>query len=786
MLKNYFKIAWRNFQRNRFYTFINLTGLTIALSVFIVIGLYITNETSFDKSFSDSDRIYRITQQRADDIINSMASVPPGVGNSVAGRFPEVDVVTEVGIPSRRLFTSEQNPFHINKLVSADQNFLSVFDFEVLRGDPQQALSEPRNLILTKSEAEKIFGDEDPIGKVLNYENAYDVKVAAIIQNPPANTHLSFDALLSLSQAQINNRSTDIRWQFFGGGYVYLKLNEGASSNALQAKLREFEKNSNKPEWMQETSELTLQAVTDIHLGPALGNDISPQGDKTNLYLFGGIGILILLLACINYMNLSSAQAMERYKEVGVRKTFGAEKMQLRLQFLMESVLISAITLPFAFVLVELALPYINNALDLSISLFEPQYRPFLLIVPLIILITGFLSGSYSAFFLSSLKPGKVLKSNSGSSGGIFIRRSLLTFQFTASLMLLICTITIFTQLDYISQKNLGFDKEQVIFFSTAHLGDEYNTFKQNLATESSITQVTSGLPAGTGYSSYMKVDKDEETGEETRISFISTDYDYAETLGLKLLSGRYFSEEYASDQDNAVILNEEAALVFNINTSGSIVNIFGEEKLVVGIVKNYHNSSLMSKITPLALALSPGNNTFGMIRLSAGNIQQGIEAAEATWAALVPGRPFEFTFLDEFIERQYQKDQKLANLFTAFAGIAMLVACLGLLGLAAFSTKRRVKEIGIRKVLGASALDIVQLLTREFLVLVSIGLLFAIPAGWYGISKWLSGFEYRIDIGLWIFVLAALPIVLVTVLTVGSQSMKAALMNPINSLRNE
>lgn len=788
MLRNYFKIAWRNFTRNKFYSLINLGGLTIAITVFVFISLFVTNELSFDQHFADADRIYRIVQEDTKTNTLTFASVSPGVGTVIAEKFPEIEISTELGLPNRELLSINTKNFYLDDVFGVDNKFFNVFDFKTLKGSIENAFELPGRIVLSQSTSRVLFGDEEPIGKIIDYENKLDLEVVAVVEDAPANTHFKFSALRSLTPREIETRNKDVQWQYFNYGYVYAKLKPGATIDNFDANLKKYEETANVPEWMAGEYNLATQPLTSIHLGTPLGNEIAAQGSMTNIYLFGAIGILLLMLACINYMNLSSAQALERSREVGVRKTFGAQRSQLVLQFLSESVLIALITLPLAYILVEAFLPYINSMLELNLSLLGNQYQPLLLLLPMVAIITGLVSGSYPAIYLSSLKPGNAFSNKAGSSGTNLFRNSLVVFQFAVSLLLIVSTIVIHSQLSFVHEKKLGFEKEHIITFSSGILKDAYSAFKQLLTNDANIVSVTSGPPPGLGHKNFTTTVTDPDSQQEITLSAITADFDYPETFDLTLKKGRLFSKEYSTDPGNAVLLTEEGArvLAFNEDSTGNYITLGGEEKQVIGIIENYHNASLFEPIQPVVLLLTPGHNWTGIIRLAAGNTRVGIETVQNAWRSFFPNRPLEFSFLDQRIDKQYREDQKIASLFSVFTAIALFVACIGLLGLSAFTARKRIKEIGIRKVLGASIGDVVALLSKDFLKLVLIGFAVSVPISWYVMNKWLTGFAYKIELGAGLFLAAGAGTILIALATVSWQSIKAALANPIDSLKSE
>ncbi|MTI89348.1 MAG: FtsX-like permease family protein [Balneolaceae bacterium] len=787
MLKNYLKIAWRQLLKNKTYSFINLFGLTIALSVFLIIGLYITNEISYDKHLEDSDRIVRIVREDTETRKPEIAVSPPGLYHAIDGLYPEVEAMTEISTPGRRLLTVNGQPFYAESLINADPQFFDVFSFNILKGDARKALEAPGNIILTQSLANRLFGDTPALGQTITYEDQVELTVAAIVEDPPSNTHFTFDALKSLSTSQRFRYTDGIKWSYFTGGYIYVKLKDVSSISSFRNKLARFDEAAEKPKW-ETGNRLSIQPLTSIYLGPDLTNEIAPLGNTTYMYLFGSIGILILALACINYMNLSSAKALQRFREVGVRKTFGAQRKQLIAQFLGESALLCLITLPIAIVIAEAILPVINEMLSLQLSLTGSQYIPLLLALPLIVLITGLLSGSYPAFFLSSLKPGNAFTNRQGSIKASSLRKSLVVFQFVAGILLIISTITIYSQLEYVQNKNLEFQKEHIITYEAGMLEDQYPAFKQMLQNESSIVSMTSGPPPGLGYKNMTTAIEDSLTNEKTLLSMLRVDHNYPQTLGLKLKSGRYFSEDRPTDKNNTVLLTEKAVQILNLGEQplGKTIELSDNDLQVIGVLENYHNASLFSDVQPVAFIYQPEYNWTGIIRLSGGNTQAALSTIKAAWSSFFPSRPFEFRFLDQRIDQMYRKDQKLASLFTGFSIIAVVVACLGLFGLSAYSAERRTKEIGIRKVLGASIGSILSLLSRDFVMLVIISFVIAIPIGSYAIDQWLSNFAYKIEPGPGIFALAGGTAFAIALLTVSWQSIKAAMANPVDSLRNE
>ncbi|MEO1022126.1 MAG: FtsX-like permease family protein [Bacteroidota bacterium] len=788
MLKNYFRIAVRTLRKNWFYSGINIAGLSLALTVFVLIGVYISHEISFDRHLPDANRVYRINQESLAAGMSSSAILQPGMGGALRNQFSEVEVLTEIGLPHRALLTTQTESFYVDDALFVDEYFFDIFQTTVIAGDASYSLTQPGNVIITKSEALKLFGSTDIIGEVLTYENQADVTVAAIVNDPPANSHFTYTALFSLFESQRARRSNEILWSYFNGGYVYAKLNENASQDLFLQNLNQFEATLNKPDWMGTAPLLFLQPITSIYLQESLGNAIGAHGNPTLLFIFASIALLLIVLACTNYMNLSSAKAIERSKEVGVRKTFGAQKRELISQFLSEAALLSCIALPLCFLGVEVLLPFINNTLDLQLSLFDRQHLPFLLGVPFIILATGVISGSYSAFYLSSIQAHHAFKNQVLPSKGRMLRRGIMVFQFAASIFLVVCTVTMYRQVDFIQTLNLGFNQDRVITFPTGSLGEHYSTFKSNVQHMAYVEGVTSGPPAGIGYMTILTAVKDQQSGKTEHVVIQEVDYDYEKVLELNITEGQFFSDAPSIHDEHSVVVNASTLSLskFKGKTIGDEISINGKDKRIIGIVEDFHNGLLYSPIRPLVITLREGNNQTGMIRLSAGSDNEVISEVAKIWGELVPGRPFDFNYLDQRIQAYYDKEQNLLILFSLFTGITVLVAVLGLIGLSAYAAQKRKKEIGIRKTLGASTLRIVHLLYREYTWLVLLGFVLAVPGCIVALNHWLSSFAYKIELRAASFVLALFIIVVISLCAIGIQTLRAAWTNPVNSLKTD
>jgi putative ABC transport system permease protein len=789
MLRNYLVIALRNLRKQKGYTFINVAGLTVALAVCIVIGLFARHELSYDRFHPGADRLYRVVQHSQEAYpgfgADGMAITPPGLAQAVQSRFPEIEHATVVGTTSdRNLFTRGNEQHFIENVFRADDAFFEVFPFELVRGDPREVLAQPGQMVITRSLARKLFGAADPIGQVLSYENEADYTVAGVVEDVPSNAHFQFEALLSLSAYGRNERyGSEVSWNF-NGGYLYVRLKPSTDTVALQEKLRAFEESAEPG-----GSLLALQPVTSIHLHSNLGGEIAPQSDIRYLYVFSAIGLIIMVVACVNYMNLATARSTLRVREIGVRKVVGAQPGQLRGQFLSEAVLMVLLALPFAFVLVELTLTFVNRITGQELRLSFIADAPGLLLAFGVLLLVGVGSGLYPAFFLSRFNALHVLRGgDTGRRGGPVLRRILVVFQFAASVALIIGTIVVQQQLEFVQNRNLGFDEERVVTFTSNYLGEHYDAFKQALLANPAVVSVTSGVPMGVGQKNMATPIEDEATGESQWLSAMYVDYDYVETLDLRLREGRSFDPAFSADTDRSVILTVSAARLLGVvdDPIGKTVTFARQERTVIGLVEDVHNAPLHHEVEALAFWLRSGPNWTGLVRLAPDHVDAGLSLLDRTWRRFVPDRPFTFEFLDDQIEAQYRAEQRLSSIFGIFAGLTVFVSCLGLFGLAAFTAERRTKEIGIRKVLGASVSNIVTLLSKDFVRLVLIAVVIAAPLAYFGMQRWLDDFAYRIQIGPGIFLVAGALALLIAVLTVSYQSVKAALADPVKSLRYE
>ena len=807
MIKNYFKIAFRNLWRNKGFSAINILGLAIGITTCLIIMLFVNNELSYDRFNKKADQIVRVTFQglTGGEKFNE-ASIMPPVAQTMKADFPEVVDATRIRDYGRPHLGYGNKTFNEDPFAFVDPNFFEVFTLPFLEGNDRTALVEPNTVVITKALAHKYFGLEDPMGKVISCKdgnNHTDYKVTGVIDKVPVNSHFHFELFASMTSLPESKEPTWMSSNF----YTYLVLREGFDFKKLEAKLPGMVDKYIAPQ-MLERMHITLpdfrkkgnnlsfhlQPLTDIHFNSDFANDLSPAGDVRTVYIFGAIALFMLLIACINFMNLSTAGASKRSREVGIRKVLGSLKKDLIRQFLLESIVITAFASILAIVLVYLALPGFNNLAGKQLTF---QFTDHPLMFPgllLFILVTGILAGSYPAFYLSSFKAVTVLKGKFvARKNNVGLRSGLVVFQFFISITLIVVTTVVYKQLSFIQHKKLGYDKEQVMIVPTWMLGKNAAVFSDQLSNDPQVLSVThSGyLPAGPSDNNNFFVYPGENPNQMVKTLRYDVDENYLPTLGMQLLNGRNFSKEFASDS-TGVILNETASEVFGwgseaIGHTISSSNKKGEVKTyrVIGIVKDFHFRSLHELISPLVMVLSP-NPGMMIVKLKTTDVSGLISVLKNRWNGLGTEEPFTYSFLDDRYNNTYQSEQKIGMILGIFSGLTIFVACLGLFGLAMFTAEQRTKEIGIRKVLGASVAGIVNLLSIDFLKLVLVAVVLATPVSWWAMNKWLMDFAYRIDISWWIFVLAALTALLIALLTVSFQAIKAAISNPVKSLRTE
>lgn len=802
MIKNYIKTALRNISKNRISSFINISGLALGITSFIIIGVYVYNELSFDEYHSKSERIFRAgLSLNLNGITYNEASLQFPASKIFADEYPEVKASVRIYKDQEfTLIKYGDKKFTEEKFFFADPNIFQVFDITNLKGDPVNALSDPNAIIISESTAQKYFGDSDPIGKILNYENQSDFKVAGVFRDIPINSHFHFDFLASLDYMidyWNNTIGADGRhnnW-YWNGAWTYLLFNSKEAADNFTGSMPGFVKKY-FPDRYQKGS-IFLQPLTSIHLHSDLGNEIEANGNITEVYIFSTIAIFILFIACINFINLSIAQGSDRAKEIGVRKVLGAGKHELIAQIIGETIVSGMLAAAVSLILAELVLPYAQVIFgrELSLSTFNSFDKIFLLLI--LSTVVGVVSGIFPALYLSNLNPVKILKKTIRLNFSYeILRKGLVVLQFSVSIFLIIGMGMIFKQMNYIKNKDLGFDKESVLVIKgRPEINDKFDSFRNEILNTAGIMSITgtSDVP-GRGSNGSRFVPEDGLKNRPLMLPLTYVDYDFLTTMKIKLKKGRDFSRLYSTDKTTGFILNRQAAknLGWENDPVGKKLELFGpgtdeivKSGKVIGVIEDYNYESLHSDVKPLVLTFN-SNRWYYLIRMEKGNISERLAAVENIWNRFSPDWPFESFFLDKSMERLYQSDQRLSTIVNLFGILAVIIACLGLYGLASFAAKKRIKEIGIRKVLGASVPGIVKLLSSDFIKLVAVANIIAFPAAFYLIKNWLEEFAYRVNVDLLIFLYAAGITIVIALLTVIVQSVRAAFSNPVETLKYE
>jgi len=808
MVRNFIITAWRSLRLNKVFSFINVFGLAIGLACCMLITAYLYSELTYDTYPVNARQIYRVAlhsdgSNTAGDFPNVDVAVGPGIKNA----FPEVIAATRLENRGPVFVKYNGVQFKEEKIVVIDSNFFSFFSIPLLEGDTKTALTEPKSMVITSAFRKKYFGSSPAMGKMIAVGNDL-VKVTGVIDKIPDNSHFHADAFISMST--FVTARTPQTWSNVGM-YTYLLLTKNADVKKLEAGFRQLVAKFVVPEVKHDmgvslaeaqksvnTFVFFLQPLTSIHLHSATKYEFEANGDIHYIYIFGALAIFILLLACINFTNLSTASSSKRAKEIGIRKVLGSEKNKLVSQFLIESILLTFLAMLFALGMVYLLLPYFNDIAGKHIHIsFFLSYTALLCELILTVLV-GLIAGVYPAFYLSSLQIISILKGNSGMkpAGNGRLRSSLIVFQFAISTALIISTIVVYQQLHFMQNKKLGYDKNQVLVINDANtLGNNIYAFKQQLLNDNRVVNATqSDNVPGNGSSVggtviYVKDFSDKGTHTEISTNIYWIEHSFIPTLGMQLAKGRNFYPSGPADSAS-VIINQAAVrdLGFgNIDPIGKTIIRSGQRHYtIVGVVKDFNYTSAKQKIAPLMMIAS--NNSRGLIiaRIKTTDIRHLISDIKNKWNTYNASAPFSYYFLDEQFASMYSAEERTGQIFTSFSVVAIIIACLGLFGLAAFMIRQRVKEIGIRKVLGASAGSITAMLSKEFLRLIIIASLISFPITWFAMNKWLQDFAYRIGMQWWVFILAGIIALLVAAITISFQSIKAAIANPVDSLRSE
>lgn len=815
MIRNYLKVALRSIFRNKLTAFINIAGLALSMACAILIYLFISDEISYEKHNSKADRIYRVTRSfhsPEGEVNLHLANVAPPIGPLLKNDFGEIETLARTANFGVVIAKEENGQVVMSnteeKAFLAEPDIFKIFDIKIKSGDPAKSLARPFTIMLSEKAAQRYFNDENIIGKRLRVNNAFDLEITGVYENFPLQSHWHPEFLMSfvtLENENILGREGLKNWGNNSFG-TYALLQEGTDPKKLESKFPAFlDKHFGNyakanwgvpPDWKaSKSTTLYIQKATDIHLHSHLDDELEPNGNITHVYMMGVIGLFIVLIACFNFVNLSTARATKRAKEVGLRKVVGAFRSQLINQYLSESVLTAFLALALAVVIAITAVGTLNTFTNKELSLDLIQNLPLATGLILFALTVGILAGIYPAFVISSFKPALTLKGQQGTSPGKgILRKGLVIAQFTISIVLIIATLIIFQQLDYLNSRSLGYNKEQVI---TLPYDDKiaYESFYNELTKSSAIENVarSSRIPTGRlldsqGSPRVLKGDSLVDTGID--LKSISTDTEFFDTYGIHIASGRNFSKEIVTDDSLAFIINKAAAKEIGWKNPEEYLNRefqYADVKgTLVGIVEDFHFESLHEQIRPMVFRQRNDNYNALSVKINTHQMKEGLAHLEKTWKAFLPTQPFEYQFLSERYRNLYESEQKQSKLFITFSGLAIFIASLGLFGLATFNAMQRIKEIGIRKVLGASVPNILSLLSREIIILILIANVLAWPFAWYFMNKWLGTFAYHIDMSLAAYIVAAIGAVLVALITVSSQTIKAAISNPAKTLRYE
>jgi putative ABC transport system permease protein len=798
VFKNYIKIEFRNLIKLKTYSFINISGLAIGLASIILIFLWVQDELSYDGFHKNKDDIYRIGLYFPSNSIR-IAQSRPAFAHALKDAFPEIVDAVRYKQRSRLLLKNDNQVFYEDGGAVADPSFFNMFTFPFLKGDPNTALSEIDNVVITEKLASKYFRNEDPMNKLL-FIDGTPMKVTGVIKDVPEQSHMQFTFISSI---QLLARLGD-NLNSWGNCnlYTYIRFSDDISKEKIIDKSIRYLRTKTAERWGRNPNDLDeiafFQSLKNIHLDSDIrSQDNFKIGDMQYVHIFTIIALFILVIACINYINLSTARATIRKKEVGVKKVIGSNKYQLFIQFFSESLIFAIVAYIFAIILVELFLPAFNNFIGKNLSIFYLHWK-FIFGSLTIVFFTGILAGVYPAFYLSSFQPIQLFRDTTkrGLSKTVF-RKILIIVQFLISIALIISTLVVYDQLNYMRNKNLGFDKDNVIYLQfRGNIGKNFESFRNELNQNINILGVTAknSLPIESADRTTSVQWPGKIPEQEVFVEATAVDWDYIETMNLSLIEGRNFSREFSSDLKGSFILNEEAVKQLSLESPiGKPFSLWRRQGTIIGVVNNVHFSSLRHSIEPQVLYLVQDINSqemkdygFILIKIKEGKFNNSISYIEDTWNKINSDFPFEFWFLDTAVENQYQIEKKMGTIFNYFTLLSIFIACLGLFGLVSFTTEQRSKEIGIRKVLGASASSILSILTKNLIKLVFLANLIAWPIAWYAMNKWLQNFAYRIDLKIWPFLLAGFLALVIALITISWQAIRAATANPVNALRYE
>lgn len=797
MIKNYFKIAWRNLYKYKVFSIINILGLAIGVAAFWLITLYITDELSYDRYNLKADRIFRVVQHgtwNGGSFNLAITSLP--YAEALKSSYPEIEDAVRIDANGGGKITLGDKKIDVNDILFADNSIFNIFTYHFLYGDATSSLTKPQSIVLTKTLAAKLFGDpSSALNKVVYFDNNFPNTVTGVIDDVPANSHFTFSALRSFSPGITGTWSNATL-------FTYLLLNNHDDYKKIEGQSTSFFNKYLKPSFGDVHYQMELQPLTSIHLHSHLDYEISNNGNITYIYVFSGVALLILIIAIINYVNLTTARSSVRIKEIGVRKVIGSDRKQLMLMFFAESILLTVIATLVAVFIIQAALPYFNHLSGKNLSLLQIDYTKSIAAFIGFSFITGILSGIYPALFLSGFRTIPAMKGQLGSQAStIIFRKSLVVFQFIITIVMIAGSCIIYQQLNYVSNKDLGFNKAQTLTFHirSHDARTKVAAIKQQLLQNPLVESVgVAGNPIGNndiGLRDINTIPGSNSVADTKLVEQLIIDGDFIPTLQIKLLKGRNFSNAIIADKDKSIIVNQ--TLVSEMGWKDAVgrrvsVGLDKDGKplivTIIGVVKDFNTYSLQHKITPMMLQMPPtamdGDNLY--VRISKNNIQASLAYISKVYSNFDPENKAEFHFLDQNFANQYQTEHKQGSLLMVFTTLAIIIACLGLFGLVTFTAEQRVKEIGIRKILGAGVNDIVKLLSGELIKPVLISTVIAAPIAWWAMNKWLQGFAYRIGVEWWVLLIAGGVAVLIAFTTVGIQAIRSAIANPVKSLRNE
>ncbi len=799
MLKNYLKTSWRALSKNKAFTVINILGLTIGMVAFMLISLYVQNEYNYDQFHTQKDNIYRLKQNRYNkgELTTEWAAGCTGVGPALADNFPEVKEFVRM-TKSSALIAYEDKVFKEDHAYYTNSAFFKVFSIPIISGDTS-VLSKAYNMMISASTAKKYFGEEDPVGKTIRHNGVRDYHIAGVYKDIPVNSHISADMLFSFETfVDLSGEESRTTWDW-DGFYTYLLLEEGTDYKDFEAKIPEFVQQQIGEDLAQYNGDIRflLQPLTSIHLTSDYMMEFKPNGNGEATSFLFIVALFIIFIAWVNYVNLSTAKSIERAREVGVRKVMGSLKSQLVRQFLVESFLVNFIAITIAILVVYMTLPAFSHLSGRALVL-DFTNQPFWMMTLGLFIIGSLLSGAYPAFVLSGFAPVSILSGKlSTSTKGSLLRKSLVTFQFVASLVLIVGTYVVYNQLSYMRSQDIGVDITQTLVVRGPGAVDslysnQLNVFKEQLKQQADIVEVTASTAVPGGQPDWnaggIRLLSQTDT-DANQYRVIGMDAGFISSYGLDLLDGRIF-DEGRSTEEESVIFNESAVKLIGFKNVEEALNqqiyFWGDTFNIVGVVKNYHQESLKKSFEPLIFRYIPNAQNYYSVKVQSSDLPFTIDKIEKEYKESFAGNPFDFFFLDDHFDQQYKAEMQFGKVFGVFASLAILIACLGLFGLTSYMTVLRTKEIGVRKVLGASLLSVMTLLSKDFAKLMLVAIVVAIPIAWYVMKNWLTGFAYHIDLAWWVFAVPSILLMLILLITVSIQTVKAGLSNPVDALKHE